>query len=132
MSLDKKYFITNLRCILFLWAYLCNRLLATSTCQNSDGTNAVDWAILYKAPAQAQGKLLTAGGGAARWANNPAAVTADNGHSFAKALEHVIAVNANNKFISYNNLPPDVPKVKTKSNSKGNKKCNFDIKQRSI
>ncbi|KRY47189.1 Plancitoxin-1, partial [Trichinella britovi] len=58
-------------------------------------------------------------GAAANWAGSPGAVTADNGHSFAKALEHVIAVNANNKFISYNNHPPDVPKVKTKSNSKG-------------
>ncbi|KAL1240057.1 Plancitoxin-1 [Trichinella pseudospiralis] len=36
-----------------------------------------------------------------------------------RALEHVIAADANNKFISYNNLPPDVPKTKTKSNSKG-------------
>ncbi|KRX19748.1 Plancitoxin-1 [Trichinella nelsoni] len=75
-------------------------------------------AILYKAPAQSNGKVLVEGA-AANWAGSPVAVTADNGHSFAKALEHVIAVNANNKFISYNNLPPDVPKVKTKSNSKG-------------
>ncbi|KRX34069.1 Plancitoxin-1 [Trichinella murrelli] len=74
--------------------------------------------ILYKAPAQSNGKVLVEGA-AANWAGSPVAVTADNGHSFAKALEHVIAVNANNKFISYNNLPPDVPKVKTKSNSKG-------------
>ncbi|XP_003382284.1 deoxyribonuclease II family protein [Trichinella spiralis] len=89
-------------------------------------------AILYKAPAQAEGKLLTAGAGAANWAGNAAAVTAINGHSFAKALEHVIGADPNNKFISYNNHPPDVPKVRTKSNSKGNEKCNCDIKQRSV
>ncbi|KRX32546.1 hypothetical protein T05_10449, partial [Trichinella murrelli] len=74
-------------------------------------------AILYKAPAQSNGKILVEGA-VANWAGSPGAVTADNGHSFAKALEHVIAVNANNKFISYNNHPPDVPKVQTKSNSK--------------
>ncbi|KRX29725.1 hypothetical protein T05_11015, partial [Trichinella murrelli] len=69
-------------------------------------------------PAQAEGKLLTAGAGAANWAANAAAVTAGVDHSFAKALEHVIAANVDNKFISYNNHPPDVPKVRTKSNSK--------------
>ncbi|KRX64126.1 Plancitoxin-1 [Trichinella sp. T6] len=74
--------------------------------------------VMQTAPAQSNGKVLVEGA-AANWAGSPVAVTADNGHSFAKALEHVIAVNANNKFISYNNLPPDVPKVKTKSNSKG-------------
>ncbi|KRX64012.1 Deoxyribonuclease-2-alpha, partial [Trichinella sp. T6] len=75
-------------------------------------------AILYKAPAQRNGKILIAGA-AGNWADSPAEVTANNGHSFAKALEHVIGADANNKFISYNNDPPDVPKVKTKSNSKG-------------
>ncbi|KRY07820.1 Plancitoxin-1 [Trichinella patagoniensis] len=74
--------------------------------------------VMQTAPAQSNGKVLVEGA-AANWAGSPGAVTADNGHSFAKALEHVIAVNANNKFISYNNHPPDVPKVKTKSNSKG-------------
>ncbi|KRX69087.1 Plancitoxin-1, partial [Trichinella sp. T6] len=74
--------------------------------------------VMWTAPAQSNGKVLVEGA-AANWAGSPGAVTADNGHSFAKALEHVIAVNGNNKFISYNNHPPDVPKVKTKSNSKG-------------
>ncbi|KRY26125.1 hypothetical protein T01_15449, partial [Trichinella spiralis] len=41
------------------------------------------------------------------------------GHAVAKPLEHVIEANAANKFIAYNNIPPDIPKVKTKSNSKG-------------
>ncbi|KRX55220.1 Deoxyribonuclease-2-beta, partial [Trichinella sp. T9] len=113
MPLGKKHFITNLKWILFLWTYLCNRSLATSKCQNSDGTNAADWAILYKAPAQPNGA-------AGNWANNPVAVTQNNGHSFAKAIEHVFAPHVDNKFIAYNNDPPDVPKVRTKSNSKGN------------
>ncbi|KRY44334.1 Deoxyribonuclease-2-alpha, partial [Trichinella britovi] len=119
MLLAKNYFIIYAKWTLLLCTYFPSLSLATSKCQDSDGRNAADWAILYKAPAQAQGKLLTAGAGAANWAPNAAAVTEPNGHSFAKALEHVIAANVDNKFISYNNHPPDVPKVKTKSNSKG-------------
>ncbi|KRX37097.1 Plancitoxin-1 [Trichinella murrelli] len=145
MLLAKNYFIIYAKWTLLLCTYFPSLSLATSKCHDSDGRNEVDWyerhnlvecilnyfvhsfmraeltkAILYKAPAQAQGKLLTAGAGAANWAANAAAVTAAVGHSFAKALEHVIAANVDNKFISYNNHPPDVPKVQTKSNSKGN------------
>ncbi|KRZ93045.1 Deoxyribonuclease-2-alpha [Trichinella sp. T8] len=76
-------------------------------------------AILYKAPAQPNGKILHAGAVGRNWANSPAAVTQNNGHSFAKAIEHVFAPHVDNKFIAYNNDPPDVPKVRTKSNSKG-------------
>ncbi|KRX71402.1 Deoxyribonuclease-2-beta [Trichinella sp. T6] len=119
MLLAKNYFIIYAKWTLLLCTYFPSLSLATSTCRDSNGNNPADWAILYKAPAQAQGKLLTAGAGAANWAANAAAVTAAVGHSFAKALEHVIAANGNNKFISYNNIPPDVPKVRTKSNSKG-------------
>ncbi|KRX53346.1 Deoxyribonuclease-2-alpha [Trichinella sp. T9] len=118
MSFSKKYLINCVIWILILWAYFPSILQATSKCQNAGGAGDVDWAILYKAPAQSNGRILVEGA-AANWAGSPGAVTADNGHSFAKALEHVIAVNANNKFISYNNHPPDVPKVKTKSSSKG-------------
>ncbi|KRZ01412.1 Plancitoxin-1, partial [Trichinella pseudospiralis] len=71
------------------------------------------------APAQANGKILVAGAAGGNWADSPQPVTANNGHSFAKAIEHVFAAHGENKFISYNNLPPDVPKTKTKSNSKG-------------
>ncbi|KRX69085.1 Plancitoxin-1, partial [Trichinella sp. T6] len=76
-------------------------------------------AILYKAPAQPNGKILHAGAVGGNWANSPAAVTRNDGHSFAKATEHVFAPHGENKFIAYNNDPPDVPKVRTKSNSKG-------------
>ncbi|KRY52437.1 Plancitoxin-1, partial [Trichinella britovi] len=69
------------------------------------------------APTQNRGKALIAGAAGA-W-QDTVAVTGENGHSFAKALEHVIAADATNKFIAYNNIPPDVPKVNTKSNSKG-------------
>ncbi|KRZ47758.1 Deoxyribonuclease-2-alpha [Trichinella nativa] len=74
--------------------------------------------IVYKAPAQNAGKALIAGGGAAAW-QNIADLTRAAGHAVAKSLEHVIMANADNKFIAYNNIPPDVPKIKTKSNSKG-------------
>ncbi|KRY24739.1 hypothetical protein T03_690, partial [Trichinella britovi] len=70
-------------------------------------------------PAQPNGKILIAGAAGGNWAGSPAAVTQDNGHSFAKAIEHVFAPHGENKFIAYNNDPPDVPKVRTKSNSKG-------------
>ncbi|KRX25471.1 Plancitoxin-1 [Trichinella nelsoni] len=116
MSLGKNYLMIYIRWILFLCIYFPSRSLATSKCQDAAGANAGDWAILYKAPAQANGKILLPG---ANWANNAAAVAANAGHSFAKALEHVVASGGNNKFIAYNNAPPDISKVKTKSNSKG-------------
>ncbi|KRY32105.1 Deoxyribonuclease-2-alpha, partial [Trichinella spiralis] len=72
---------------------------------------------LYKAPAQNTGKALI-GGAAANWQVYPA-ITGLVDHSFGRAVEHVVALNANNKFIAYSNVPPDLPKVKTKSNSKG-------------
>ncbi|KRZ82466.1 Plancitoxin-1 [Trichinella sp. T8] len=119
MSFSKKYLINCVRWILILWAYLPSISQATSKCQNARGAGDVDWAILYKAPAQPNGKILHAGAVGGNWANSPAAVTQNNGHSFAKAIEHVFAPHGENKFIAYNNDPPDVPKVRTKSNSKG-------------
>ncbi|KRZ30876.1 Plancitoxin-1 [Trichinella pseudospiralis] len=74
--------------------------------------------IVYKAPAQNTGKALIAGVGAAAWQNTPD-LTGAAGHVVVKSLEHVIAADAANKFIAYSNIPPDIPKVKTKSNSKG-------------
>ncbi|KRX15068.1 Deoxyribonuclease-2-alpha [Trichinella nelsoni] len=74
--------------------------------------------VVYKAPAQNMGKALTAGRPPVAWQNTPDLTQANN-HAVFKPLEHVIAVNPTNKFIAYNNIPPDVPKVKTKSNSKG-------------
>ncbi|KRZ47817.1 Deoxyribonuclease-2-alpha [Trichinella nativa] len=70
------------------------------------------------APAQNIGKALNAGGAPVAWQNTPDLTQANNLAVF-KPLEHVIAANQNNKFIAYNNIPPNVPKVKTKSNSKG-------------
>ncbi|KRX33067.1 hypothetical protein T05_15879, partial [Trichinella murrelli] len=74
-------------------------------------------AILYKGPAQNNGKLL-ASDSPNDWANGAEAVTQPNGHSFAVALTNVVGPHANVKFLAYNNVPPAVPNVKTKSNSK--------------
>ncbi|KRZ30898.1 Deoxyribonuclease-2-alpha [Trichinella pseudospiralis] len=85
---------------------------------NSSGRCTDHRSIVYKAPGQANGKIITAGD-AGNWQDGAAAITADRGHSFAKALEHVVGNNDQIKFLAYNNVPPQVPKVKTKSNSKG-------------
>ncbi|KRZ82961.1 hypothetical protein T08_16025 [Trichinella sp. T8] len=74
-------------------------------------------AILYKGPGQNNGKLL-ASDSPNDWANGAAIVTQPNGHSFAAALTNVVGPHANVKFLAYNNVPPAVPNVKTKSNSK--------------
>ncbi|KRZ85068.1 Deoxyribonuclease-2-alpha [Trichinella sp. T8] len=74
--------------------------------------------VVYKAPAQNMGKALNAGRAPVSWQNTPD-LTGANDHAVFKPLEHVIAANRDNKFIAYSNIPPDVPKVKTKSNSKG-------------
>ncbi|KRX32598.1 Deoxyribonuclease-2-alpha, partial [Trichinella murrelli] len=74
--------------------------------------------VIYKAPARNIGKALIAGVNANRWQNTQD-LTGPNNHAVVKSLEHVIMANAANKFIAYNNIPPNVPKVKTKSNSKG-------------
>ncbi|KRX52614.1 hypothetical protein T09_597, partial [Trichinella sp. T9] len=85
-------------------------LSQTSTCRNNDGN-------VYKAPTQTTGKIIHAGA-VGSWANGQAAFTADQGHSFAKTLEHVVGTHASVKFLAYNNVPPGIPNVKTKSNSK--------------
>ncbi|KRY05834.1 Deoxyribonuclease-2-alpha, partial [Trichinella patagoniensis] len=72
--------------------------------------------MVYKAPARNRGKALIAA--AMGWQDTPD-LTMFPGNVVAKPLEHVYAANDANKFIAYNNIPPDIPKVKTKSNSKG-------------
>ncbi|KRZ82642.1 Plancitoxin-1 [Trichinella sp. T8] len=108
MTLRKNFNVYNM-CIFLLWFTFPNHSAATTKCQNLNGN----------APAQPRGMTLIAGGGAVNWVANPVDVTQMADHSFGKVLEHVIAENAANKFIAYNNIPPDVPKVNTKSNSKG-------------
>ncbi|KRX53234.1 Deoxyribonuclease-2-alpha, partial [Trichinella sp. T6] len=88
----------------------------TSKCQNRDGTDNVDWyvlkclkctgimAIVYKAPGQDNGKIILATAAGA-WNDG------------AQALS--MRDNGNIKFLAYNNAPPGVANVKTKSNSKG-------------
>ncbi|KRZ82105.1 Plancitoxin-1 [Trichinella sp. T8] len=58
-------------------------------------------------------------GAVGNWADSQAPFTADQGHSFAKTLENVVRTHASIKFLAYNNVPPGIPNVKTKSNSKG-------------
>ncbi|XP_003381775.1 deoxyribonuclease II family protein [Trichinella spiralis] len=74
-------------------------------------------AIVYKAPGQNTGKIIFATAAGA-WDDGAQPLSNVNQHSFAKALEHVVADNNNIKFLAYNNAPPGVPSVKTKSNSK--------------
>ncbi|KRX33343.1 Deoxyribonuclease-2-alpha [Trichinella murrelli] len=81
----------------------------TSTCRTND---------VYKAPAQTTGKIIHAGA-VGSWANGQAPFTDPQGHSFAKTLENVVRDNPTIKFLAYNNVPPGIPNVKTKSNSKG-------------
>ncbi|KRY31144.1 Deoxyribonuclease-2-alpha, partial [Trichinella britovi] len=90
----------------------------TSKCQNRDGNGNVDWTIVYKAPGQPNGKIILATA-AVSWNDGAQALSSDNGHSFATALQHVVRDNGNIKFLAYNNAPPGVANVKTKSNSKG-------------
>ncbi|KRY52426.1 Deoxyribonuclease-2-alpha [Trichinella britovi] len=87
-------------------------------CKNNNDAGNVDWVILYKGPTQANGKVLlsTAPG---NWENGAAALTEPRGHSFAGSLTGVVTNEANIKFLAYNNVPPAVPNVQTKSNSKG-------------
>ncbi|KRX52997.1 Deoxyribonuclease-2-alpha, partial [Trichinella sp. T6] len=108
----------HIRWVFALWFSLPRYSLATSKCYNVGGNAPADWVVVYKVPAQNAGKALIAGARANAW-QNIADVTRNNGHAVYKPLEHVIAENNGNKFIANNNIPPDVPKVKTKSNSKG-------------
>ncbi|KRX12972.1 Deoxyribonuclease-2-alpha [Trichinella nelsoni] len=75
--------------------------------------------IVYKAPGQATGKIIEATAAAGNWQDGAALIANDAGHSFATALQHVVRDNQNVKFLAYNNAPPGVPSIKTKSNSKG-------------
>ncbi|KRZ86608.1 Ribosomal RNA-processing protein 8, partial [Trichinella sp. T8] len=81
---------------------------------------AQSWrAILYKAPGQATGKIIEATAAAGDWQDGARALSNPNQHSFATALQHVVGDHQNAKFLAYNNAPPGVPSIKTKSNSKG-------------
>ncbi|KRX12801.1 Deoxyribonuclease-2-alpha [Trichinella nelsoni] len=116
MLVNVECLITHIRWIFVLLFGFPRYLEATSKCYNSNGAAEADWAIVYKAPARNMGKALIAS--VVGWQDTPD-LTVSPGNVVAKPLEHVIAANDANKFIAYNNIPPDIPKVKTKSNSKG-------------
>ncbi|KRX69143.1 Deoxyribonuclease-2-alpha [Trichinella sp. T6] len=94
----------------------------TSKCQNKPGNAAADWAIVYKAPGQNSGKIIFATAAGA-WDDGAQALNNNAGHSFAKTLEDVVRNQNNIKFLAYNNAPPGVASMKTKSNSKGYSAC---------
>ncbi|KRY27413.1 Ribosomal RNA-processing protein 8, partial [Trichinella spiralis] len=75
--------------------------------------------VVYKAPGQATGKIIEATAAAGNWQDGAVLIANDRGHSFATALQHVVGDNQDVKFLAYNNAPPGVANVKTKSNSKG-------------
>ncbi|KRX63979.1 Plancitoxin-1, partial [Trichinella sp. T9] len=102
--------------IIFL-LILPNLVTATSQCQTHDGGRNVDWAILYKAAGQTNGKIITATN--VNWQQSPQPVGNRDGNSFGKALEHVAVADRNAKFVAYNNKPPNAVGVQTNSNSKG-------------
>ncbi|KRX32089.1 Deoxyribonuclease-2-alpha, partial [Trichinella murrelli] len=79
----------------------------------------VTLSIVYKAPGQATGKIIEATAAAGNWQDGAALIANDQGHSFATALQHVVRDHQNVKFLAYNNAPPGIPSIKTKSNSKG-------------
>ncbi|KRX62828.1 Deoxyribonuclease-2-alpha [Trichinella sp. T9] len=87
-------------------------------CRANNGVGEEDWAILYKAPGQTSGKIIVSNNAAA-WVDGAMALTQQGGQSFGVTLEHVVGNNNNIKFLAYNNVPPGMPNVKTKSNSKG-------------
>ncbi|KRX69115.1 Deoxyribonuclease-2-alpha [Trichinella sp. T6] len=103
--------------------YKCDQSEAQAACAKTCNLTSVRMctpvgAIVYKAPAQNTGKIIHAGA-VGNWDNGQAPFANGQGHSFAKTLEHVVGDDRTIKFLAYNNVPPGIPNVKTKSNSKG-------------
>ncbi|KRZ48047.1 Deoxyribonuclease-2-alpha, partial [Trichinella nativa] len=96
-----------------------SHLNMNSVSQTFSGYCPLKRAILYKAPGQATGKIIEATAAAGDWQDGAQALSNPNQHSFATALQHVVGDDPNAKFLAYNNAPPGVPSIKTKSNSKG-------------
>ncbi|KRX51529.1 Deoxyribonuclease-2-alpha, partial [Trichinella sp. T9] len=105
--------------VLALFLFINLSYSQTTNCQNRAGNAVADWSIVYKAPGQATGKIIEATAAAGNWQDGAALIANDQGHSFATALQHVVRDHQNVKFLAYNNAPPGIPSIKTKSNSKG-------------
>ncbi|KRY45526.1 Deoxyribonuclease-2-alpha, partial [Trichinella britovi] len=75
-------------------------------------------AILYKAPGEIRGKIIVSNSAGA-WVDGNAELTQRQQQSFGVTLQHVVGNDNDIKFLAYNNVPPGMPNVKTKSNSKG-------------
>ncbi|KRX34371.1 Deoxyribonuclease-2-alpha, partial [Trichinella murrelli] len=78
----------------------------------------IDDATIFTPPGQDTGKIIEATAAAGNWQDGAASIANDRGHTFATALQPVVGDNQNVKFLAYNNAPPGVPRIKTKSNSK--------------
>ncbi|KRX50736.1 Deoxyribonuclease-2-alpha, partial [Trichinella sp. T9] len=91
---------------------------AMAVCIDKDTIFARFNAIAAQGPAQNTGKLL-ASDVPGNWMDGARDVTQAAGHSFGVILTDVVGNNVNVKFLAYNNVPPGIPNVKTKSNSKG-------------
>ncbi|KRX36429.1 Deoxyribonuclease-2-alpha [Trichinella murrelli] len=88
-------------------------------CQaNNGGAEGAFRAILYKAPGQTRGKIIVSNNAGA-WEDGAQVLTTRQGQSFGVTLQHVVENHNEIKFLAYNNVPPGMPNVKTKSNSKG-------------
>ncbi|KRZ48455.1 Deoxyribonuclease-2-alpha [Trichinella nativa] len=85
---------------------------------NNGGAEGAFRAILYKAPGQIRGKIIVSNSAGA-WTDGNGDLTQQGGQSFGGTLEHVVQNHDQIKFLAYNNVPPGMPNVKTKSNSKG-------------
>ncbi|KRZ81724.1 Deoxyribonuclease-2-alpha, partial [Trichinella sp. T8] len=105
--------------VLALFLFINLSYSQTTNCQNRAGNAVADWTIVYKAPGQDTGKIIEATAAAGNWQDGAASIANDQGHSFATVLQNVVRDNGNIKFLAYNNAPPGVPSIKTKSNSKG-------------
>ncbi|KRZ48958.1 Deoxyribonuclease-2-alpha [Trichinella nativa] len=88
-------------------------------CRANDGNaEGVFRAILYKAPGQTRGKILVSRNAGA-WVDGNGDLTRREQQSFGVTLEHVVGNHDQIKFLAYNNVPPRMTNVKTRSNSKG-------------
>ncbi|KRY27191.1 Deoxyribonuclease-2-alpha [Trichinella spiralis] len=74
---------------------------------------------LYHPKRKANAEIRSAAHSAGAWVDGNADLTQRDQQSFGVTLEHVVGNDNNIKFLAYNNVPPGMPNVKAKSNSKG-------------
>ncbi|KRZ81790.1 hypothetical protein T08_4586, partial [Trichinella sp. T8] len=112
--------LRRFKLIVLSLSFLSNITVSQNLKCSGNGAGNEEWVILYKGPTHANGKVLlsTAPG---NWAEGAAPLANQAGHSLAGSLTGVVANAQDITFLAYNNVPPAVPNVQTKSNSKGRK-----------